>query len=172
MKSVKENKRKFTFGALDVFLILAVILSAAGIAVRCVLTDENGILAVTPEKTSVAVQILIEGIENSSSDYFSEDAVFGVGTEGDEGRLMSVTVQPAEYYVENERGELEIAYEDAENGKRDVRCTVVVEGYYRDGIFMLGGKTPMLPGGTVRMSGGGISVTALIIDTAPVDGET
>lgn len=166
------KEKKFTFGVLDVFLILVVILSAAGIAVRCVLTDENGILATTPEKTSAAVQILIEGIENSSSDYFSEDAVFTVGSGEDEGRLMSVTVQPAEYYVENEKGELEIAYEDAENGRRDVRCTVVVEGYYRDGIFMLGGKTPMLPGSSVPVSGGGITVTALIIDTAPIDGDT
>lgn len=161
--------KKLAFGVLDIFLILVVVLSAAGVAVRCVLTDKNGILAVTPERTSAAVQILIEGIENSSSDFFSENAVFTVGDHDESGRLMSVTVQPAEYYKENEKGELEIAYEDEENGRRDVRCTVVVEGYYRDGIFMLGGVTPMLPGAEVKLSGSGVVATALIIDTAPIE---
>ncbi len=172
MKNKKSiaGERKLSFSVLDVFFLLLIVVCAVSVIARYVLTDENGILAVTPPRTNAAVQILITGIEIDSSDHFSEDAEFTVGDTGETGKLTSVTVQPAEYYTENEKGELEIAYEDGENGRRDVRCTVVVGGYYRDGIFLLGGEEPMIPGGSVTMSGGSITVTALIIDTAPIEG--
>lgn len=164
------KKKRVTFGVLDVFLILLVVVCAAGIAVRYILTDEKGILANTPERSSAAVQVLITSIEGTSSDYFGEGGTLTVGAGEETGEIRTVTVTPAEYYKENENGELEIAYHDGENGKIDIRCTLIVGGYYRDGIFLLGGKEPVLPGGSITLTGSGITVTALIIDTAPIEG--
>lgn len=168
---MKENakKRSGSFGVLDLFILLLVVVCAAGIAVRYVLTDENGILATTPEKTSVALQVLISGIEDTSSDFFFEGASFDVGEAKETGEILDVNIKPAEYYTENEEGEIFVAYVEGEGGEKDVRCTVIVSGYYRDGIFMLGGKEPVIPGAELRLAGDGITVTALIIDTAPVD---
>lgn len=164
----RETKKGIAFGVLDVFLILLIIVSAAGIAVRYVLTDQNGILAVTPTKTSAAVQVLITSIEDTSAVHFYEGAVFTVGEKGETGEILNVNEKPAEYYTENEEGELFVAYD--ESGKKDVRCTVTVSGYYRDGIFLLGGVEPMLPGASVALSSGDVKVTALIIDSAPLEG--
>lgn len=164
------KKKRTAFGVLDVFIILLVVVCAAGVAARYILTDEKGILARTPERTSAAVQVLITSIEGTSSDYFSEGGTLTVGEGNETGEIRTVTVTPAEYYKENEYGGLEIAYHDGENGKIDIRCTLIVGGYYRDGIFLLGGEETVIPGGSVKLTGGGITVTALIIDTAPFGG--
>ncbi len=158
--------KKSVLGILDVFLILLVIFSVAGVAARCVLTGENGVLAKTPESVSAAVQVLVTSIEGTSADYFSNGAEFSVGKVGSAGKIISSTVTPAEYFTENENGDIVIGYEDGEHGKIDVRCTVIVSGFYRDGIFLLKGEEPLLPGAKVSLSGDSIVVDALVIDTA------
>lgn len=166
-----KKKKSFGFGAIDAFVILLAFVCAAGIVVRFYLTGKNGILAKTPEKTYAAVQILISGIEQTSQDLFSEGGTLAVGDPGESGEIMPGTViTPAEYYAENENGELYIAYEDDKDGKIDIRCTVVVGGWYEDnGVFMLGGTDPLIPGDTVSLSGGSIRVEGLVIDVAPFE---
>lgn len=169
---MEKRKRSFRFGALDAFVILLAIVCAAGIAVRYVLLSDHGVLAETPERTYAAAQFLISGIEPTSQDSFSEGGKLSVGDVGESGEIMPGTViTPAEYYAENENGELYIAYEDDKDGKIDIRCTVVVGGWYTEnGVFMLGGKTPLIPGSDVELAGGSVRVTGLLIDVAPFEG--
>ena len=164
-----SDKKKFSFGVLDVFLILLVLVSAAGICARYILTDENGVLAVAPEKTEAAVSVIIENIESTSSDYFYENAEFTVTPSGVKGTLMAnFTVTPAQYYIEGDGGELIIAYHDEENGNVDVRGVLRVTGYYKDDVYLLGEGTPVTAGMTVTLSGETITVTATVTDITPI----
>ncbi len=167
----EKRKKRAVFGVIDVFLILLAVLCAAGVAVRFMLTDEKGILASSPEEVSAAVQVLITDVENTSTELFSDGGVIRVGRTGIEGEILSpVSVTPAEYIKEDENGGLVLAYQAEENGKKDVRCTVVVRGYFRDGIFLLDGAEHLIPGEVIRLAGDGITVEALIIDSAPLEG--
>ena len=161
-----SKKKKTAFGALDVFVILLIFMCAAGIAVRYVMSNTNGVLASAPRNAPAAVQFLISSIEDTSQDQFSEGGALAVGDVS--GEILSVTVTPAEYYAENENGELYIAYEDRSGGKIDIRCTVVVNGWYEDnGVYMLGGNSPLIPGASITLSAGDVKVTGLIIDVTP-----
>ena len=159
---------KISFSVIDVFIIVLVLACVAGIVGRYVLTDENGILAVTPETRMAAVHVLVSDIENTSAAYFSEGAVFRMGNGDVTGELREFNEVPAEHYITNENGELEISYSGGD-GNKDERCTIIVEGYYKDGIFLLGGREPILPGASIEMANDEIRVTALVLDITSVD---
>ncbi len=164
------KRKRASFGALDIFLILLVVLCATGVAVRFVLTDEKGILASTPDTVSAAVQVLITNVENTSTEFFTDGGKLRVGSTGVEGEILSpVSVTPAEYIKEDENGDLVLAYQADENGKKDVRCTVVLDGFFKDGIFLLGGTEPIIPGAEIKLEGDGVVVNALVIDSAPLE---
>ena len=165
------NIKKTKFGVMDVFIIVLVLACAAGIVGRYILTGRNGILATTPDRVSAAVHVLVTSIENTSADYFTDGAEFTVGKSGETGEILDTTIRPAENYDEDENGELYISYDDEENGKKDVRCTLIVSGWYRDGIYMLGGREPMLPGAEVELSSEGIRVNALILEVTAVEND-
>ena len=166
---MREKTGKISFGVMDVFIIVLILACIAGVVGRYMLTDKNGILAKTPERSAAAVHVLVTSIENTSADYFSDGVEFSVGGIGETGKLMDTTIRPAENYAEDEEGELYIAYDDEENGKKDVRCTLIVSGWYQDGVYLLGGREPMLPGATVELSAEDIRVTALILDVTSVE---
>lgn len=173
MKNIKGSMPKF--GVMDIFLIVLVLASAAGIAGRYVLTDKNGILASSPENTRAVVQVLISNIEDTSSDYFVEGASFSVGETGAVGVVGDCSVTPAERYAENEAGELYITYDDEENGRKDVRCTIILTGRFRDGIFTVDGRNAadgteaVLPGAEMTLADDSITVTALILDVTAIE---
>lgn len=171
MSVAEKDKKIRAFGVMDVFIVVLILACAAGIAGRYILTGRNGILARTPDRTPAAVHVLVTGIENTSSDYFGDGVEFSVGGSGETGTLMDTTIRPAENYAEDENGNLYITYDDEENGKKDVRCTLIVSGWYQDGIYMLGGREPMLPGAEVELSADGIRVTALILEVTPVEND-
>lgn len=166
-----KKEKRVSFGVLDIFVILLAFVCAAGIVARYVLTSRNGVLAITPEKTYAAAQFLISGLEPTSQDAFSEGGTLTVGDGGESGEILpGAVITPAEYYAEDENGELYLAYEDDKDGKVDIRCTVVLGGWYAEnGVFMLGGVTPLIPGETVTLSGGGVKASGLVIDVMPID---
>ena len=156
-------RKRISFGVMDVFIIVLVLACVTGIAGRYILTDENGILATTPETTTAVVHVLVSDIENTSTAYFSVGATFRIGSGGDSGEIRELSEIPAEYYVTNENGELELQHA-GEDGNKNERLQLVISGYYRDGVFMLGGKEPVLPGAEIELSSDEIRVTALILD--------
>ena len=163
----KETKN--AFGVLDVFLIVLIIVSAVGIAARFVLTEENGILATKPETEDAVLSVLVSDIEGTSEEYFVSGCDFMISEYETSCDVVSdFTVTPAQYYVENENGELVISYHDEENGHVDCRGALKVSGFYKDGVYILGGKYPVTAGMTVTLINGKITVSALITDVAPL----
>ncbi len=162
------QNRKITFGVLDLFLLVLILVMVTGVVARYILTEKNGILAVTPELTGAAVSVLITDIEGTSSVYFVEGESFTLNGEVKGAVLSDFTVTPAQYYMENEDGELVIAYHDEESGRIDCRGAFAVSGYYSEGIYLLDGEMPITAGMEIELKNGEIKVTALVIDVSPL----
>lgn len=169
MKKINVNGKKITFGVLDVFLVSAIFVSLLGIAARFFLIDENGIAAKEPQEVSAVLSVLITDIEGTSQEYFVSETEFAISDFETSGKVTSdFTVTPAQYFAENEAGELVIEYHDEENGHIDCRGTLSVTGYYKDGVYILGGNSPVTAGMTVTLSNEKITVSALVTDVAPL----
>lgn len=172
--AANENKAsiKKGFGVLDAFAIVLIIVCLISVVARYVLTDEKGILHNEPEFSDVAVSILISDVMYTSADNFTEDMVFYLDGSADVvGKLdANFTVTPAQYYTENENGELVLAYHSEEGGNVDIRATLITEGYFSDGTYYLNGKTLLTSGMTITItdSGGTMKVSALVLDIALV----
>ncbi len=162
------QNRKITFGVLDLFLLVLILVMVTGVAARYILTEKNGILAVTPEFTGAAVSVLITDIEGTSSVHFVEGESFTLNDTATGAVLSDFTVTPAQYYTENEDGELVIAYHDEESGRIDCRGAFSVSGYYSEGVYLLNGVLPITAGMEIDLFNGEIKVTALVIDVSPL----
>lgn len=166
---IDMQKRKISFGVLDLFLIVLVLVCIIGAVSRYLLTEENGILASKPEYTKAAISLLITDIEGVSSEYFVTGESFVLADIEAEGEVIAdFTVTPAQYYTENENGELVISYHDEESGRIDCRGAVVVNGYYKDGMYLLSGEMPLTAGMYITLENGSISVTALVTDISSI----
>lgn len=167
----KANIKK-GFGVLDVFAVVLIIVCLTSVGARYILTDEKGILHNEPEVSDVAVSILISDVMYTTADNFSEGMLFYLdGSTDVAGELdANFTVTPAQYYTENENGELVLAYRSEEGGNVDIRATLITEGYFSDGTFYLNGKTLLTSGMTITItdSEGTMKVSALILDIALV----
>ena len=160
---------KISVAALDIFFAVLIVVAVIGVAARYLLTEENGILANTPEYQEAALSVLVTDIEGTSAEHFVEGGKFTLTDEKYQGVIIAdFIVTPAEYYEENEAGELVIAYHDEENGNIDCRGAVKVNGYYRDGVYYIDGETIVTSGMTVTLTNGKISVSALITDISPI----
>ncbi len=155
--------------ALDIFFVALVLVAVIGVSARYLLTEENGILSKTPDPAEAALSLLITDIEGTSAEYFVSGAEFTVTDKAYACTIISdFTVTPAEYYEENEAGELVLLYQDEENGSIDCRGAVKVGGFYRDGVYYIDGETVATAGMTVTLTNGKISVTALVTDISPI----
>ncbi len=163
------------FGALDAFVILLLAVAVIGVASRYLLTDENGILASSHESVEVAVAVLIQDLPYTSSGVFTEGAIYYL-SDGEaqlsEGTVISdFTETPAEYYTENENGELELSYASGDYANIDCRGLLRVTGYYKDGVFMIGegeSAAPLVAGMYVTVVNGTVSESALVTDITPI----
>ncbi len=163
------RNEKRSVAVLDIFFAVLILVAVIGVVARYLLTEENGILAKTPEKSEAALSLLITDIEGTSSEHFVEGGAFTVTDKGYPCVLISdFTVTPAEYYEENEKGDLVLAYHDSENGNIDCRGAVKVSGFYREGGYYIDGKTVVTAGMTLTLTNGKISVTALVTDISPI----
>ncbi len=163
------QKRKISFGVLDLFLAVLVLVCIVGVVSRYLLTEENGLLASKPEYTTAAISLLITDIEGMSSEYFVSGESFTLAGIGAEGEVIEdFTVTPAQYYTENENGDLVISYHDEESGRIDCRGVVRVNGYYKDGMFLLAGEMPLTAGVYITIENGDIFVTALVTDVSSI----
>lgn len=169
METEMRNGKKVSVAALDVFFVVLVVVALLGAAARYLLTEENGILAGTPEYKEVALSVLIADIQGTSAEHFVEGAEFTLTDEGYSCVLISdFIVTPAEYIEENEDGELVLMYQDGEAGKIDCRGVLKVNGYYRDGVYYIDGEMIVTAGMTLTLTDGKVSVTALVTDIAPI----
>ncbi len=169
MKRSDLKRHGISFGALDAFIIVLVLVALLGIFARSALAGENGVLATAPEMSDAAVSLLITDIEGTSSLYFVLGNKLTIAEYGVTGSVMSdFTVTPAEYFVENENGELIVEYHDEENGHIDLRGALLVSGYYKDGVYILDGKTPFTAGMEITLENETIKVKALVTDVAPI----
>lgn len=160
---------KISVAALDIFFAVLVVVAVLGVAARYLLTEENGILVKTPEYSEAALSVLITDIEGTSAEHFVEGGKFTL-TDG-EYQCVAISdfiVTPAEYYEENEDGELILSYQDEENGNIDCRGAVKVNGFYRDGVYYIDGEMIVTAGMTVTLTNGKVSVAALITDLSPI----
>ncbi len=171
----KRERRRF--GALDAFVILLLIVSLVGVLARYMLTDENGILAAEPETVDVAVALLIQDLPYTSSGTFVEGTLFTIsGNGGGDGVAEGVAISdftetPAEYYAENENGEIELLYASGEYANIDCRGLLRVTGYYKNGVFMIGDgedSVPLTAGMYITVWSGDLTETALVTDISAV----
>jgi hypothetical protein len=136
------QKKRASFNALDVFIVLVALLCLAGAGLRMFM-GENGENVIPNEKYVVSF-IIREAIDSDADaltacDVFyiaNGNAVFGT-LDGDP------SVSPAQINVIDENGQLKIDY--AAGDSVFIRGHIIVEGYMSDEGFMLNGNVYLAP---------------------------
>ena len=156
---MKKSKGQAVY-ALDVFIVILLVLSIVGAAVR-VFWGNGRIIASADEEYYVSY--VIYEAESSLGEYFSEGSVFYTG-DGDVFGVVArdAVTTPAKFYAQNGEGEHVLAYSET---KVDISGTFAVRGEMQEEGFVLSGEY-LAPNMTVQVASGGVLCDILITDIA------
>ena len=167
-----KNNSKRKLNALDIFIILIVILIAAGVFLRIYVVKNGALPGQTAKLEKYAVSFLMKNIRGSSADCFIEGEELYLDTTGALfGTLTdNIAITPAETFIENAYGEYILTYsvEDGDDGRIDVRTVALVDGYMSDEGFLLGGTTYIAPNKQMILKSKNIVVNVTITDITKV----
>jgi hypothetical protein len=174
-----EKARKRTgrrVNAVDVCIIIIAALAIAGAGLRLYTVKYGSLPGGAPKLENYAVSFLVSDIRETSADCFKPGTMFYVEQSSDVfGSLMdNVAVTPAELYIENERGEYILSYavddeDTGDDGRVDVRGTVLASGIMTDTGFLLDGNTYIAPNKTISIQSTEIVVNVLVTDISKID---
>lgn len=166
MKSEVEIKKSPRISPLDIFITILVLMCIAGVIIR-VYVGRDGILPDGSAETSeYAVSFEIKNAIPELSTYLSSgESLY------DEGGVLfgtlggTLTVTPAQIFVEDNEGKYVPAYSSSEN---DIRGTIMLEGYYAEYGFLVNGKTYIAPNFEIKLSTGMATFTAKVTGISKV----
>ncbi len=157
-----KQKKRLKFNLIDLFIILAVIVVAVGVAMRFDLMDKIGIKS---NSDTVIISFLIQDIKESSSDALVIGDMFYVeANDAPFGELISKKPQYAEAFIENAEGRL---VKTTNENSYDVRGEFRATGRITDDGFMLGGTQSIAPGKRIYIESQNIMVIVLITSITP-----
>lgn len=157
--SQNGTKLKNKFNIVDFFIIAVVIACICGVVLRFNLIEK---LNVGAAKDTVEISFYIHNI----SDYSTQALVVGDDAYNGSvymGKLGTIEIGKAEYYIENSEGVLELTYDDT---RYDVRGTIIGSGTMTEDGFMLNNNTYIAPGKEMLISTKNITVNVLITNLA------
>ncbi len=156
---MKKSKGHAVY-ALDIFIVILLVLSIVGAAVR-VFWGNGRIIASADE--DYYVSYVIYDAESSLGEYFSEGSIF-YAPDGDVFGVVArdAVMTPAKFYSRNAEGEHVLAYSET---KVDITGTFAVKGEMQEEGFVLSGEY-LAPNMTVEVSGAGVNCKILITDIA------
>ena len=168
-----NQPKKMRLGALDVFIIAAILVCAVSVGLRMFMTRSSD-LDKNVQLDHYIVSFTVAGIRDSSAKnylktgtnfYLEEnDAFFGTLREG-------VTVGDAEKYYEMPDGSIVLASNNASGDlyRVDAECSLDVTGKTdADGRFLLGGNKYIGPGKELMIYSKDLSITVLVTDITKV----
>ncbi len=153
-----NKKSKNGVYALDIFIVVLLVFSIIGAAVRAFYG--SGIIF-SGEKENYYVSYIIYGTDSNMTEYFSDGAVFY----SEDGEVFGTlagdaTTIPARVYTQNSEGKFIITQDDPHV---DLSGTFSVNGEMKDEGFVLGGSY-LAPNMKVKVSCSGVSTEILITD--------
>lgn len=164
-----ENTKKKRLGALDYFIIFAVIAVVVCFAIRYFATD-NSAVSEKAELEEYIVSFSVAGIKDSSAQkfmspgskfYISETgAYFGELREG-------LTIKDAETYYELDNGEVVVGENNAVGDlyRVDVEASIIAKGKTdANGCFLLGGNTYVGVNKTFILNSKYLTITVIVTD--------
>lgn len=153
-----DKKSKNGIYALDIFIVVLLVFSIIGAAVRA-FYGSGMILA--GEKDNYYVSYVICNTDSNMTGYFSEGAVFYTEDGEEFGSLVGdATSTPARIYTQNSEGKYITSYSDTHF---DLSGTFSVKGEMKDEGFVCGASY-LAPNMTVKISRSGVACEILITD--------
>ncbi len=154
------EKKRARLNSADLMIFLLCVLCIAGMVFRFVVVDK---IEKDAAAQSATVTMLIEGVSETSREYFSDSAEFYL-EDGTTvlGTVSTVSSSPSPVYIYEEDGT--ITKMDSVNGRVDIKVELSVSGVMSESGFMLGGTTYIAPNMTLPIKTSMLSVSALIMD--------
>ena len=145
--TAKRERSRMRLNIIDFLIIIVLIGALAGIAMRFGLvervTNQAGL-------TEARISFLVRDINEDSLDYFgSGDTFYDKEHDCVFGNLETKQFMYSEAFVTNENGDIIKAF--SENGRYDVRGTMIGSGTFTDDGFLLGGINYLAPGSTIHV---------------------
>lgn len=152
-------------GALDVFIVLALVLCVAGAALRIYMKRSD--VRDEPQLEDYLISFEVKDIRTTSSELFSDGEVFYIKDTGEAfGKISgNVSITPAELYVTDSEGNYILTYspDNGDSSRIDVSGTMLVSGYCdENGVFLLGGSTILTPNRTFDLRSKSLTVTMTV----------
>lgn len=165
-----SKKRKIS--ALDAFVVILLLLCAAGVAIRAYIGNDGVFSEIGKESKDYTVSFEISGITSAVSSYITQ----GESIYFENGDLLGIVggglaVTPAMTFAEDENGKYIQSYASADNGDAslvDVRGTITVSGYKTDYGFLANGKTYLAPNFETVLHTRNVTVTVKITDITAI----
>lgn len=171
-----QIKKRRRFNALDVCLIIAAALLLVGAGLRIYIVKNGALPGQTVTLEKYAVSFLVKDVRETSAEQFTVGSTFYIQSSVDVfGTIMdTVSVTPAELYIEDSDGNVTLTYtvddsNDGEDGRVDIRGTVLSEGYMSDTGFLIGGTTYIAPNLCVAIQSQNVLVLAQITDITKIE---
>lgn len=157
-----KNSKKHAVYALDVFIVLLLLFSIGGAAVRAFIG--SGTIIGTADE-DYYVSYIICNADSSLHEYFSEGAVFYTEDGDAFGTVADLaTSTPARIYTEDDEGKFIKGYADPDtNSNMDISGTFAVKGTMQEDGFRLSGDY-LASGMKVKVYCSGAATEILITD--------
>ncbi len=153
-----NNKSKNGVYALDIFIVVLLVFSIIGAAVRAFYGSG---MILSGDADNYYVSYVICNTDSNMTGYFSEGAVFYTEDGEEFGSLVGdATSTPARIYTQNGEGKFITTYSDTHF---DLTGTFSVSGEMKEQGFLCG-SSYLAPNMTVKISRSGVTAEILITD--------
>lgn len=145
MMNMEETKKKARIGALDLFILVAVVVCIGGLLLR-MFVRSDAVATNTAVMEDYVVSFQVRNIRASSVKYFNRDDLFFVNDGGERlGTLLSVSDLPAQRYYTDIDGKTILVMNESTDDRTkrvDLEADLLVSGSVDgNGRFLLNGTT-------------------------------